>query len=116
MMSFPNDLPQPSIGTSSQHHARLLVAEFGDGYGQRLLDGINAHHQEWSVTWQLIKTTDANKIEQFLLDKMGVESFLWTPPKANDAVNVICDVNTLKRTPQGQLDNIAAIFVETTSL
>ena len=116
MISFPDDLPQPSIGTSSQHHVRLLTAEFGDGYGQRVVDGINAHHQEWSVVWQLITTEEADRIEQFLIDKMGVESFLWLPPKAGEAVSVICDLNTLKRTPQGQLDTIQAVFTEQSTI
>lgn len=112
MDTFPSDVPAPSIGTSSQHYARMLVAEFGDGYGHRLLDGINAHHIEWAVSWQLIARDAADKIEQFLVHAMGMEPFLWLPPKANDVVSVICDLNTLKRTPQGQLDNVAAVFVE----
>jgi len=91
---------------------RLLQAEFGDGYGQRVVDGINAHHREWSVVWQYLTTKESYKIEQFLVNRMGVESFLWVPPKANGAVSVICDLNTLKRVPQGQLDTIFTIFIE----
>lgn len=109
---IPNDLPAPSMGTSAQHHIRLLQAEFGEGYGYKLLDGINAHHQEWHVMWQLITTDEADRIEQFLLDQMSIEPFLWLLPKMTTEVNVICDLNTLKRTPQGNLDGLLAVFVE----
>lgn len=115
MLTFPDDLPQPSIDTSSQHYIRLLAAEFGDGYGHRLVDGINAHHIEWSVSWQMIATETADKIERFLIEQIGVEPFLWVPPKMDESVSVICDLNSLKRTPQGNLDSLNAVFVEVDS-
>ena len=74
MIAFPNHLPKASIGSSTQHQCKLLVADFGDGYSQRALDGLNAHRCEWQVRWSRITCQQADEIESFLMERRGKNS------------------------------------------
>ena len=68
---------------------RVLMAEFGDGYQQRAVDGINATRQIWSLTFSR-NDEDADDIVAFLATAGGSTSFDWTPPKASNSIKVIC--------------------------
>lgn len=85
---FPNILPHK--GSNKTIETRVLRAEFGDGYSQRLAAGINSVIDQWEVTWTNLSTTDADTIEAFLSAKKGVEAFLWTPPRESQAKFFTC--------------------------
>lgn len=59
-------------------NARILKTDFGDGYSQRALDGINAIVDEWSMSW-VVNSTDADTLTDFFEARGGHESFDWTP-------------------------------------
>ena len=66
-------------GTSADIGFKVRTASFGDGYQQRVGDGINTLKRVWNMTFELPKPqTDA--IEAFLYTLEGVGSFDWTPP------------------------------------
>lgn len=55
-----------------------IKAQFGDGYAQRVPDGINTERQSWPLTFRGTEDEVA-PIIAFLRRNRHV-SFLWTPP------------------------------------
>lgn len=76
-------------GISAKHTPRVLKAQFGDGYAQRALDGLNAKESTWEVRFANRSTTEATAILDFLDARQGVEAFLFTPTGAEAPVKVI---------------------------
>lgn len=72
----------PSIDTtyqiSKKTDTRILETNFGDGYTQRALDGINSIVDKWSLSWT-VTSTDADTLTDFFEARGGYESFDWTP-------------------------------------
>ena len=75
------------LGTSSEtyepmqleNEPRLRTAGFGDGYEQRVRDGINHNPQKWNISFTKRSGTDIGAVYDFLTARGGVEAFLWTP-------------------------------------
>lgn len=59
---------------------RVIVSKFGDGYEQRIEDGINNDLQKWEVTYDLKGQVTLEQIYGFFKELGGVRYFLWTPP------------------------------------
>lgn len=59
---------------------RVLSAKFGDGYEQRIADGINTMLVQWALEFHGKSRVDALEIEAFLIARAGVESFDWVDP------------------------------------
>lgn len=58
---------------------RVLSAKFGDGYEQRVADGINSALESWAITVNSIsEVAGASAIEAFLRTQAGVTAFQWT--------------------------------------
>lgn len=74
----PNIIPDKSFRRSSR--PRVLEARFGDGYSQRVSDGLNTIMESWSLSFQNRSIVDINLIKTFLEFKNGVQSFSWDPP------------------------------------
>ena len=70
----------PTYGSSPKNDFRVLEASFGDGYSQRAADGLNSSKITWSLTWEVRPVADITTINDFLVDKLGFEHFLWTSP------------------------------------
>lgn len=83
---------------------RVLGAAFGDGYQQRVGDGINTISPEWSLTFSRV-IADIDAIEAFLEARAGEESFDWTPPGESTAIKVVCP--EWGKTPHGGLASAA---------
>jgi len=81
---------QVSFGTSKDVAPRVRKAQFGDGYAQRIGDGINADLEKWSVQMTNVPHAEADSIDAFLKAKGGYEAFYWTSPGAAAAITVIC--------------------------
>lgn len=79
---------QPLFGANKAIKPRVLSAQFGDGYEQRVADGINTQKQVWSLTFRDSNTV-IDAIETFLIGKAGVTSFTWTP-QGESEVRVLC--------------------------
>lgn len=69
-----------SYGSKKRIQPRVLQARFGDGYSQRVADGINTQLRSWTVSFNDRSKTEADAIEAFLIARNGVESFDWTDP------------------------------------
>jgi phage-related protein len=71
----------PDYGAQLSDRPRVLLAQFGDGYAQRALDGINAAPEEWSLTFSARTPAERDTILAFLEARNGVEPFTWTSPR-----------------------------------
>lgn len=80
---------QPSYGASRKRKPRALVAAFGDGYEQRVGDGVNVDLVEWELVFQNRNATDADAIEAFFALKAAVTAFTWTPSGGSE-ITVVC--------------------------
>tara|TARA_B110000977_G_C10704851_1_gene348864 strand:+ start:31 stop:432 length:402 start_codon:yes stop_codon:yes gene_type:complete len=66
---------------------RVLTATFGDGYEQRIADGINTLNEDYSLTFQSRPKADIDDIVAFLNGKGGVGSFPLILPDSNVTSN-----------------------------
>ena len=72
----------PDKGMSRSSTSRVRVAKFGDGYEQRLVDGINSIEESFSVNFSNRDRTDIDDIERFFASREGT-SFDFTIPDSN---------------------------------
>lgn len=60
---------------------RRLTAQMGDGYEQRVTDGLNPYLPTWSVNFTKRSETEAKAIHAWLrANNAGVTAFDWTSP------------------------------------
>ena len=58
-------------GLSRKSKHNVLTAKFGDGYEQRVLDGINTKQDQFSISFKNRDAADINLIAVFLDDSAG---------------------------------------------
>lgn len=80
-MAAPVFIWTPSFTTNLQKKPRVQSAQFGDGYEQRMRDGINSNPRTWGIVFNGIKDADANAIMGFLDGLAGVDYFTFTDPE-----------------------------------
>ena len=68
-----------SAGTEN---LRIKGVDFGDGYKQTVIDGINYEIEEWNLQFQAMETAKANTLRSMLKNSLnGTRNLLsWTPP------------------------------------
>jgi len=108
MATFPSIAPTYGAQKTSQPSVRKV--QFGDGYSQRLVFGLNQNPKTWSLTWE-VSETDADTIETFLDARGGAESFDWTPPDTATSYKWVCEQWT-KTIPYLNRATITATFVQ----
>jgi phage-related protein len=79
----------PSYGLQADYKPNVLVTKFGDGYEQRVGEGINLVPQNWKLGFDNISTATADAIIDFLVGKSGLTAFTWTP-KGGTEIKVVC--------------------------
>lgn len=74
---------------------KVKIATFGDGYEQRLQDGINSLGESYNVSFVTRTKDDIDDIVLFFDTKRGVVSFDFTIPDSNNGgektIKVVCD-------------------------
>ncbi len=88
MATFPSITPSYGIRKASAPIVRQV--QFGDGYIQRTVFGLNQNLKSYSPKWNNISETDADTISDFLDARAGQESFDWTPPGESSSSKFIC--------------------------
>jgi len=109
MATFPSITPSYGIRKTSAPKVRQV--QFGDGYIQRTIYGLNQNLKSYSSTWTNITETDADTISDFLDARGGSESFDWTPPGESSSSKFICQ-SWSKSIPYNDLATIQATFQE----
>jgi len=80
----------PAYSSQLKTAQRVRTASFGDGYEQRVADGINTQPEVWQLTFTNVDTATADAIEAQLKGYAGVTAFTWTPP-GRSQIKVVCD-------------------------
>lgn len=80
----------PDFGAAANYEPRVRTAQFGDGYQQRVGDGINTDRDKWDLRFVMRDDTETAAILAFLKARNGVEAFDWTPPLEGTAIRAIC--------------------------
>ena len=92
MATFPD--VAVSYGAQKSSAPKTRTIQFGDGYQQRILEGIPSHMnpKEWQLTWDNITETDADTIETFL-DARAADNaaFDFTPPGEGTSYKFVCE-------------------------
>lgn len=101
----------PSFNSTKSVQPRILKARFGDGYNQRVADGLNALPQTWDLRWNTLTAAQVDEIEAFLTVTAGYKAFLWTPLDRTQPLKFI--VESWTRTPvDGRSWSFSAKFSE----
>ena len=69
----------PTTGHSKAVEPRVSSAKFGDGYEQRVANGINNIADKWSLTFTASKDI-CDAIDLFLRTQGAASAFIWTNP------------------------------------
>lgn len=78
------------LGRQSQH--RVLTSKFGDGYEQRVRDGINTKDETFNISFNNRSADEINLIAAYLDSKAGLNFTLTiTNLTGNEAIKVVCD-------------------------
>tara|TARA_B100000902_G_scaffold382069_1_gene419310 strand:- start:3033 stop:3431 length:399 start_codon:yes stop_codon:yes gene_type:complete len=100
-------VPDRTLSRSSKPKVR--TATFGDGYEQRIADGLNSIEETYSLTFNNRTKAEADDIIAFFDSNKGVSSFSFTYPDSNSGTNdsagnpvttikVVCDTYNLRYT------------------
>lgn len=89
----------PDKTMTRQSNPKVLLATFGDGYEQRVADGINSIKENYSLQFRNRTKAFVDDVITFLDGKKGVSKFSFTIPDTNSGgnektVQVVCDSYT----------------------
>jgi phage-related protein len=82
---------EPSRNPTKQTTSRVHVNQYGDGYSQRIPDGINNIDETWRLEFKNRTLFEIDQIDDFLADVEGYISFLWVEPWTLQKIPVICE-------------------------
>lgn len=74
----------PDKSMSKSTAPKVLTAKFGDGYEQRIADGINSINETYSLSFSTRPKADIDDIVLFLDNQKNVSKFLLTIPDTNN--------------------------------
>jgi len=77
----------PDKGFSRDDTPVLFNVKFGDGYEQRIANGINALQSDFSISFNTRTKAEIDDIVAFFTSKAGVTPFNWTIPDTNGTEN-----------------------------
>lgn len=80
----------PEVPVQREDSWRLRIAQFGDGYSQRTLDGINALDMTWSLQWENREQAVINAMVNYLV-ALKAHSFLYKDQQTGTTWSVFCD-------------------------
>lgn len=86
----------PDKTLTRNNRPRVIKIQFGDGYEQRVQEGINNITQNFSVTFNNRPKAEIDDIMAFLDNKAGTTAFDFTYPDTNASgnertVKVVCE-------------------------
>lgn len=104
----------PQKGYTVERTPNVAVVKLGDGYEQRQLKGINPLMAKYSLTFKGVddakcgQPNPAREADAFLIARMAVESFYWTPSDTGVQALFVCRSWNLTKT--GSLAELSATF------
>lgn len=88
---------RPDRSLSRASAPKVLVAKFGDGYEQRVADGINSIEENFSISFVNRTKEEIDDITGYFSSLAGATSFNYTisdsnvSPSGETTIKVICD-------------------------
>lgn len=76
----PEFIWKSSYGSSVEINPKTVITQFGDGYNQRMKDGVNNQLMNLSLNFNGRGLDEMTAMVHFLYNRQGVEYFLFTPP------------------------------------
>lgn len=70
-------IPCTDYGVNPNVEMRILEAKFGDGYSQRIGDGLNTQNVTFGNSWTVRSYRHMSRLYEYLLSKGGYQSFPW---------------------------------------
>lgn len=93
--SYGNLQVCPDRNLARKTKPRTLMAKFGDGYEQRIVDGINNLQETYTVTFRTREPSEIDDIVAFFDSGAGVTPFDYTIKDTNAGgertIKVVCD-------------------------
>ena len=82
----------PDKGFTRKTTPRVFKADFGDGYSQRVGNGINVLNESFSINFANRTKEDIDQISNFLETKAGVTSFnfVYSESGGETTIKVLC--------------------------
>jgi phage-related protein len=74
----------PDKAMTKNSQPKILTATFGDGYEQRVADGINTLNETYDLSFKTRTKNDIDDIVLFLDTQKGVSKFILTLPDSNN--------------------------------
>ena len=71
----------PSYPAQLQKKPIVHNMAFGDGYVQRIQQGLNNNPESWNLSWDDLDDVTANTIMDFFETANGKDSFNWVNPR-----------------------------------
>ena len=102
-VAFNSRAIRPDKSLSRKSKPKVHLATFGDGYEQRLADGINSVKETFSVAFQTRTRSEIDDIVGYFESLKGVTAFDFTIPDSNvdsgnfpdgtheTTIKVVCD-------------------------
>ena len=85
---------RPDKSLTRSFKPKVHLATFGDGYEQRLADGINTIKEDYSISFETRLKDDIDDITQYFESLKGVTAFNFTIPDSNNSgervIKVVC--------------------------
>jgi phage-related protein len=100
-LTWPLTVGPSFSGSSARTTTRTLRAEFGDGYSQRVADGLNSVRDVWTVAFENLTEAEYTSARDFLRQQQGTASFFWTPPGETVARRWVCEEWTTQQGDPG---------------
>ena len=111
-VTSPHFIWTQSYNFSVQHAPKVKAISFGDGYEQRMKDGINNTLVNISLSFDGRKMKEATAIIHFLESRFGKDFFFFTPPSPyNTRKKFICREFSSSIVAQGVM-SVSANFNE----
>lgn len=76
------NFPNIAIGQSSSKstHNDLNTIKFGNGYEQRMPNGLNYRREMWTIEWAGLNQYDKDTIVSFIQAVSNGSTIIWTTP------------------------------------
>ena len=85
----------PDKGLSRQSTPKVLKVQFGDGYEQRIAEGLNSSNENYQISYSNRPKAEIDDVAAFIDGKKGVTSFDYVIPDTNNSgettIKVVCD-------------------------
>ena len=81
----------PDYAATKSYETQSRATEFGEGYRQRIVFGLQPQKEEWSLAFNNRTNSERDLIRNYLRGAKAVTAFTWTDPISAQPIKVVCD-------------------------